>query len=218
MVHALCDTVTTLSGPVGFLRWSRRAWSPRPPQGLLALECLWGASYGRVHETCFLVTAASRGLAIVARAAHTIVRRRLAILARATDALMFRGLAILTRRADATVIRGLAILARVADATVIRGLAILSRVADTGVQRGFAVLTGSTDAQMNRRLAVMAGGADARMYGRPAILAAVADAARHATRGRRLRRPASRRRSVVATAEIEKGKATTTTTIAEIEE
>ena len=83
--------------------------------------------------------------------------------------------------------------------------------------RGSAILAGRADAQVRRRPAIFAGAAEARVLSGPAVLAGVADAAPHAARGRRFRRPASRRRSVVATAEIEKGKAATTT-IAEIEE
>ena len=86
------------------------------------------------------------------------------------------------------------------------------------MMRGSAILAGRADAQVRRRPAIFAGAAEARVLSGPAVLAGVADAAPHAARGRRFRRPASRRRSVVATAEIEKGKATTTTTIAEIEE
>ena len=142
---------------------------------------------GRLDETFFLVTAASCGLAISTGTADAFVDGRHTVLVGVAHTRVARSHTILVGMAGARVVRGHTILVGMADARVVRGHTILVGMAETRVHRRHTVLVG------------------------------VADAAPHAARGRRFRRPASRRRSVVATAEIEKGKATTTT-IAEIEE
>ena len=112
---------------------------------------------------------------------------------------------------------GLAISTGAADAFVDGRHTVLVGVAHTRVARSHTILVGMAGARVVRGHTILVGMAETRVHRRHTVLVGVADAAPHAARGRRFRRPASRRRSVVATAEIEKGKATTTT-IAEIEE